>query len=332
MKASLLAPLGAIYGAALRAKNNRYDRRTPQRLTWPVVSVGNLSVGGAGKTPLVIFLAALLAREGFSVDVLSRGYGRSGRGIERVDAAGDPRRFGDEPVMIARAAKTPVFVGASRYQAGLLAERQLAMAPRRVHLLDDGFQHRQLQRVADIVAVHRDDLEGRLLPAGRLREPLGSLRRADVIVLREEDSDLEDQLAPYLKPGASIWRVRRRLTFADNAILSPQPAVAFCAIARPKEFFRMLQAAGITVAAAKAFRDHHRYRRNDMETLRKLARHCGAAIFITTEKDAVKLGAGMREILSAAAPLHVAGLTLELADEPAAMARLAAMLDSPASP
>lgn len=326
MKASLLAPLETIYGAGLRAKNNCYDRHAPQRLTWPVVSVGNLSVGGAGKTPLVILLAGLLAREGFNVDVLSRGYGRSGRGIERVDAAGDPRHFGDEPMMIARAAKVPVFVGASRYQAGLLAERQLAGATRRVHLLDDGFQHRQLQRAADIVAVHRDDLEGRLLPAGRLREPLGSLRRADIIVLREEDGDLEDRLTPYLKPGASIWRVRRRLTFTENAILSPQPAVAFCAIARPEEFFRMLQAAGITVAAAKAFRDHHGYRRGDMETLRKLARDCGAASFTTTEKDAVKLSADLREILSAAAPLHVAGLTLELTDESAAMARLAATL------
>jgi len=326
MRASLLAPLEPIYAAAVRAKNAHYDRGNPQRLHWPVVSVGNLSVGGAGKTPLVILLAHLLARDGFSVDVLSRGYGRSGGGTERVDAAGDPRRFGDEPVMIAQAANAPVFVGARRYQAGLLAERQPAAGPRYVHLLDDGFQHRQLHRDVDIVAIHRDDIQGRLLPAGRLREPLGSLRRADILVLRQEDSDLEDALATYAKPGANIWRVSRQFSFPGSSASAANqvPAVAFCAIAHPEEFFRMLEAAGIRLAATKAFRDHHRYGRNDMETL--LANRCGAQMFITTEKDAVKLDAGLRGILTADAPLRVVQLTLELADEPAAMAMLAAML------
>lgn len=328
MREALLTPVEAIYAAVVRARNAHFERQAPQRLRWPVVSVGNLSVGGAGKTPLVILLAKLLTQAGWSVDVLSRGYGRAGRGTEQVDAAGDPARFGDEPMMVARSAGAPVFVGASRYEAGLLAEQQPAPGERRVHLLDDGFQHRQLARTVDVVVLQRSDMANRLLPAGRLREPLASLRRADVIVLREQDADLAGQLSPYLKAGVDVWQVRRGLTCADAATSRQRPAMAFCAIARPDEFFAMLKAAGVTLAATRAFRDHHRYTRSDMAALKKLGSRCGAAAFFTTEKDAVKLDAGLRAILSASAPLRVAGLTLELADEPAALARLIAMLDS----
>ena len=182
---ALLAPFALLYSSLVRARNARLDRTSPAQLKWPVVSVGNLSVGGTGKTPLVICLAELLGREGFAVDVLSRGYGRSHRMVERVDTEGSAGRFGDEPLLIARQAGVPVYVGASRYEAGRLAELELGGAGPRVHLLDDGFQHRRLARVVDVVLLHRSDLHQRLLPAGRLREPLSSLGRADVIVLRE---------------------------------------------------------------------------------------------------------------------------------------------------
>ena len=156
----LLAPFALVYGSLVRARNARFDRMAPQRLRWPVVSIGNLSVGGAGKTPLVICLARLLERDGFRPDVLSRGYGRSSKGIHRVDSAGDAEQFGDEPLLLARAAGVPVYVGASRYDAGLLAEAEIAGEGRHVHLLDDGFQHRQLARNLDIVVIHRSDLQG----------------------------------------------------------------------------------------------------------------------------------------------------------------------------
>lgn len=328
MKQVLLAPLARVYAAVLHAKNARYDRGATQRLGWPVVSVGNLSTGGAGKTPLVVLVAQQLAQSGWRPDILSRGYGRSSRRTERVDPSGDTRRFGDEPIMIARATEAPVFVGASRYEAGLLAEREQPAGQRHVHLLDDGFQHRQLARTVDVVAIHRDDLADRLLPAGRLREPLSSLTRADVIALREEDADLAPQLASYTKPGAGFWRVRRRLALAVDSMAAqtsgPTSAIAFCALARPKEFFQMLEEAGVTLAGRRAFRDHHRYTRRDVEELRKLGERSGAAAFVTTEKDAVKLDAGLKEALGA---LHVAQLSVELADGPEAIARLVAMLD-----
>ena len=175
------------YAAAIAAKNAAYERgwAEAKRLGWPVVSVGNLSVGGSGKTPVVIRLAQLLQADGIAVDVLSRGYGRSGEGVERVDASGDAGRFGDEPVLIARKAAVPVYVGTSRYDAGRLAERSAAGAG--IHLLDDGFQHRKLARDLDIVVLHASDFVEGLLPAGRLREPLSALKRAQVVVLREED-------------------------------------------------------------------------------------------------------------------------------------------------
>ncbi len=206
----------------------------PQRLRWPVVSIGNLSVGGAGKTPLVICLARLLQRAGCVPMSYPAATGDPQQTAERVDIGGSAERFGDEPLLIARSTGVPVYVGASRYEAGLLAESE--SGGQGVHLLDDGFQHRQLARDLDIVVMHRSDLRQRLLPVGRLREPLSSLRRADVIVLRQEDEDLESQLRLHVRKECRFWRVRRTLAL-DSPV---QRAVAFCAIARPDEFFRGL--------------------------------------------------------------------------------------------
>ena len=128
---SALLPLTALYAAAVAAKNAAYDRGTTrtQRLKWPVISVGNISVGGSGKTPFVICLARLLRQQGVHTDVLSRGYGRSSDAVELVDAAGGADHFGDEPLLIAQSADVPVYVGASRYAAGLLAENVHGRAP-----------------------------------------------------------------------------------------------------------------------------------------------------------------------------------------------------------
>ncbi len=280
MTPMLLAPLELVYASLVRARNARFDRMATQRLRWPVVSVGNLSVGGAGKTPLVICLARLLEREGIQVDVLSRGYGRSRKTIERVDSEGSAERFGDEPLLIARATGVPVYVGASRYEAGLLAERELPGAGKHVHLLDDGFQHRQLARNVDIVVVHASDLRERLLPAGRLREPLSSLRRANVIVLRQEDKELETPLRAYARRECLFWRVRRTVSLA----IPSKRAVAFCAIARPGEFFAALAGAGVEMVEQIGFRDHHRYTAADMERLAKLGQRHGCDAFVSTAR------------------------------------------------
>jgi tetraacyldisaccharide 4'-kinase len=313
----LLAPLELVYRSIVRRRNARFDRRPAQRLGWPVVSIGNLSVGGAGKTPLVICLAKLLQGAGLRPDVLSRGYGRSQLAAERVEIGGSADRFGDEPLLIARSTGVPVYVAASRYEAGQLAERESG-APgiqQGVHLLDDGFQHRQLARDLDIVVLHRSDLRQRLLPVGRLREPLSSLRRADVIVLRYEDADLESQLRVHLRRECCFWRVRRALAL-DSPV---QRAVAFCAIARPDEFFRALATAGAEVVERVRFRDHHRYTAADIDRLAELGRRLGCDGFVITAKDEVKLDSAMRLRLNQVAPLQTAALTVELEDERAVL-------------
>jgi tetraacyldisaccharide 4'-kinase len=322
MTRALLAPLGLLYAAALRARNRQFERVQPQRLRHPVISVGNLSVGGSGKTPFVIHLAQVLARQGWSVDVLSRGYARAGEDVERVAEAGAAERFGDEPLLIAQSAHVPVYVGASRYRAGLQAEREIPDLPKRVHLLDDGFQHRQLARAVDIVLVHRNDLTDSLLPAGRLREPLAALRRANVVVLRDEDAELAATLEPYLRNETPIWRVRRKLGVPG----SQKHVLAFCAIARPREFYQALKAEGFEVAGTRSFRDHHRYTQRDIESLSRLASRSRCEAIVTTEKDSVKLDARMRTELAHVAPLRVASLSLAIEQETAAIDHLAALL------
>lgn len=322
MTPMLLAPLELVYASLVRARNARFDRMAVQRLRWPVVSVGNLSVGGAGKTPLVICLVRLLERAGIQSDVLSRGYGRSRKTAERVDAKGTAERFGDEPLLIARATGAPVYVAPSRYQAGLLAERESPSEGKHLHLLDDGFQHRQLARNVDIVVVHPTDLRERLLPAGRLREPLSGLGRANVIVVRQEDKDLETALRAYAGKECLFWRVRRTLSVE----IPSKRAVAFCAIARPGEFFAALAAAGVEMVERISFRDHHSYTASDIERLAKLGQRRGCDVFVVTGKDEVKLDSAMRLRLNAVAPLCTAALTVELEDESAVLGQLLELL------
>lgn len=312
-------PLQLLYRAALGAKNNAYaqGRLRPATLAWPVVSIGNLSVGGAGKTPVVIELARLLRERGVHVDVLSRGYGRrSPQPVERVEANGSARRFGDEPLLIARATGVPVYVGASRRQAGKLAE---AGTNPGVHLLDDGFQHRRLARTVDIVAVHPRDVHDRLLPAGRLREPLSALHRADFLVLREDDAVSEKALenAGIRKP---VWRVRRTLALPSVH----GKAFVFCGIAHPDEFFAALQNGGIAVSGTLTFRDHHTFGKADITRIAERAH--GAGVLLTTEKDFVRLSVEQREQLARVAPLHAVPLRAEILNADRCMAALLHLL------
>ena len=321
-------PLVPLYAAALRIKDAL--RGKPKRLQWPVISVGSLSAGGAGKTPVVIALAGLLKDAGWAVDVLSRGYGRDGSGVERVDpeAADAARRFGDEPVLIAERAGVPVVVGASRYAAGKLTE---TASTRGLHLLDDGFQHRQLARAVDIVLITVEDLADALIPAGNLREPLSALARADIVIVREDEVEtVAKQAWPLLREGAQMWVVRRRLHFPGlyssascsglhvfGAGLKP---IAFCALARPENFAAMLTEAGCGIVETVAFQDHHRYTVADIDRILEVAKGLNATGFVTTEKDAVKLTPAMRERLSQLGPLMVVALEAAF-DDPAAVLR-----------
>lgn len=315
-----LASMAPLYGAALRAKNLAWDRgwRRPTRLENPIVSIGNLSVGGSGKTPLTIWLAQLLTQRGFAVDVLSRGYGRQSKAVERVIPGGPAEQFGDEPLLIAQTAGVPVFVGASRYRAGLLAEQSPARPG--LHLLDDGFQHRQLSRDVDIVVLHRDDFYDHLLPTGRLRETFSSLSRAQIVVMRQEDRELEPELRRR-GFGGPIWWMERKLE-----VVQASRVVAFCAIARPEEFFSGLRSAGISIAAIRAWRDHHLYQQLDIAELTELQRQHAAEAFMTTEKDMVRLTSDQRKTLENAATVHSAKLLVRLHGEDALLKQLCAFL------
>jgi tetraacyldisaccharide 4'-kinase len=316
----LLWPLVPLYrlATALREFEFRSGFKRVCRLGWPVVSVGNLSAGGAGKTPLTIALARGLAARGFAVDVLSRGYGRKSKRAARVDAQGSAENFGDEPLLIARSAGVPVYVAAERCIAGLLAELDGMMATpsARVHLLDDGFQHRQLHRAIDILLVSRRDLSDHLLPAGNLREPLRAIERAQVIAIPAEEPEVAEWLAAHGWRGA-IWRLRRRMELPAVA----GPAAAFCGIARPEQFFARIEAAGVRLTARIAFGDHHRYTERDLARIASVARDAGATAILTTEKDRVRLGP-LAARLPASMPLQTVPLRIEIEDEAAAIAAL----------
>jgi len=293
-------PLSSIFGAGVRARNTLYDRSIVRanKLQGPVVSVGNLSVGGSGKTPFILVLGELLRARGVKFDILSRGYGRKTRGVARVDPGGLPQDFGDEPLLLAGRLEAPVIVGENRYEAGVFAEKQFGP---QLHLLDDGFQHRALARDFDIVLVTPEDARDRLLPAGRLREPLSSLSRADAVVLTSGASPESFSLN-----GKLVWRVRRGITPTNV----PARPVVFCGIARPQNFLLQLRTAGIEPGAQALFRDHHAYTERDIHDLSKLREQSEAGGFVTTEKDAINLG----RHLDALQPLAVIPVKMELVD------------------
>ncbi len=293
-------PLSAIYGSVVRTRNALFDRglARARRLQGIVISIGNLSAGGSGKTPFVLMLGELLKASGVKFDVLSRGYGRRSRGVLLVDPAGLPQEFGDEPLLMARKLEVPVIVGEDRYAAGRFAEQRFGP---QLHLLDDGFQHRALARDFDIVLVTPQEASDRLLPAGRLREPLASLGRADAVVLTSGSS-----ADTFPVQGKLVWRVRRGILPKN---IPPRPVV-FCGIARPKNFVLQLRAANIEPAAEAFYRDHHAYSEKDIRELIALKLKSEAGGFVTTEKDAVNLGAH----LSALEPLSVVPVRMELAD------------------
>jgi tetraacyldisaccharide 4'-kinase len=326
MKRPWLAPFIPLYAAGAALSNLRFEKgwAPVRRLRWPVVSIGNLSTGGSGKTPLTIALARLLIAQGFRVDVLSRGYGRRSALPLPVNPHGTAEEFGDEPLLIAREAGVPVYVAPRRYDAGLLAEAdkdpdQNQRRPQ-VHILDDGFQHRQLARDVDILLLNRADWCDTLLPAGNLREPLAAAKRASIVAIPANDPDLEGELRDW-GVQVPIWRLHRHM----EVPAIEGPAVAFCGIARPGQFFAGLEAAGLHLAARTSFPDHHRYTARDMERLLAEARAVGAEGFVTTEKDAVRLG-GLVSSIPADLPIKTARLMIEFADETAALDSLMSLL------
>jgi tetraacyldisaccharide 4'-kinase len=181
-----------------------------------------------------------------------------------------------------------------------------ALAPVTIHLLDDGFQHRRLHRQIDIVLLSRHDVVDRLLPSGNLREPLSALRRATILAIPAEEADL----AQDLDWQGPVWRLHRRMEVPPL----DGPVLAFCGIARPDQFFAGIESLGVHLAARIAFPDHHRYSSADLARLASAAKKAGAAVFLTTEKDRVRLGA-LAAQLPQTLPLATATLHLEIENE-----------------
>ena len=251
------------------------------RLNHPVVSVGNLTLGGTGKTPLVIALAEGLRARGFHPVILSRGYGRMTRGV--LLAGLDWEQCGDEPLLMKRRlGNVPVVVGADRYQAGIFAEqKQLG----NIFVLDDGFQHRRLHRDVDVVTI--DPVEWAagelLLPAGRWREPKRAIERAHAACIQE----MAGAAAPVLPiPSVMVRTEIEGLYKGDERVLleaiKGRAIVAFAGIAKPERFFNTLDLLGIRPMRCVRFGDHHHYSRRDIEKL-------DGEVLITTEKDAIRL-------------------------------------------
>lgn len=282
--------MSALYAAAMRRRRERYARRPDlrRRLRVPVVSIGNLAVGGRGKTPLVATVARELLAMGERPAILTRGYART-RPADGVVVVRDPdgirsdlARSGDEPLMLARQLPgISVLASPDRYLAGCLAEHHFGST---VHVLDDGFQHLQLERDVDIVIVGRDDIaRPATLPRGRLREPLDTLIAADAIVAADDDIEIDG-----VGPHVTVFGARRALGKPEG-VSAGAPVLALAGIASPQRFFDDLSASGYTVVQVLAFRDHHPYSRRDVQRIFATATAAGAEAVLTTEKDFVRL-------------------------------------------
>lgn len=303
--AGLLLPLAPLWAGAVRLRRTAYRRGWLERhrLPVPVVSVGNLTFGGTGKTPLVIALVRDLVRRGRRPAVLTRGYGRRGREPEVLVGPGPlppASAVGDEPLEMAlRLPGVPVVVDADRRRGGGEAVRRGSD----VLVLDDGFQHLRLARDLDLVAVDAGDPwgGGRMPPLGRLREPLDGLERADAVVVTKlpaEPRPVLDRIGAEVRrraPGLPVVGARltvRRVLGPDGEggpeLLAGRRVLPFAGVGRPGGFADLLRAAGAELAGERWFPDHHAYREGELRALLEEAARLGA-VAVTTAKDAVKL-------------------------------------------
>ena len=321
----MIQTLSAVYGAAAGWRRKWYARRPERqhRLQRPVISVGNLRVGGAGKTPIVEHLARLLVASGERPAILTRGYGR------RIQTAGvtvvsDGTRVlagvdtaGDEPLMLARAVPGAIVaVGADRFLSGCLAERRLGAT---LHILDDGFQHFALARDVDLLVTGEDDLHDKPLPEGRLREGIAAARNADAAIVDAGYLPAAERIGralavPQVFRGTRQLGPPRMVRTGDTVVVPENSRVfAVAGIARPERFFADLSAADWQVVGTLAFRDHHQFSQRDIERIASAAKSTAAAVILTTDKDAVRFAAcDLGEVPIAAVPLTA---TVEPADQ-----------------
>ena len=300
-------PLSVLYGFATRVRLLLYEKRilTRTRLKAPVISVGNLTVGGTGKTPMVIWLAEKFLGEGKRVAILSRGYRGTNGTSDEIE------------LMKRRLCGRAVFgIGRDRYGEGSRIE---SVQPVDVFLLDDGYQHLELERDVNVLMLDgsRKIHEEWLLPAGELREPVSACSRADLIVVtrKHEPPDLpagdhEHQIFYAQTRLLGLRGAGQEGTLSSANELARRPLFALCGIGNPKAFFDDLKSWRVAVTGTKSFRDHHRYSQRDAVQLAELARQSGAKGFITTEKDEQNLACVAFEL-----PVHVAVIDFVFAAE-----------------
>ena len=302
-----LMPASLLMGILIRLRNGLYDKKllTSDRLPVPVISVGALTAGGAGKTPVVRYLAGRLRDAGYRPAVLSRGYGRKSGATQAIRPGALWQEAGDEPAFLASALPdVPVVVGASRTAAGRLA---IDSHGADVLLLDDGFQHRRTARAVDIV-VHDATSRlsrGRLLPAGPYREPVSSLRRARALVLTRTDQAQSvavdtariKESFPHLALIEAVYEPARLRRLDDDTCLplywlASREVLVLCGIANPASFVQTVTDAGARVTRVLAYRDHHPFTPSDLDRALSLASASSVEYLITTEKDAVRIPPG----------------------------------------
>lgn len=305
----LSVPLSVLYGAALRARAWMYRCHylPTRRLPHPVISVGNLTTGGTGKTPLVAFLAARLQARQYHPVILSRGYRSAHEKDCFVVSSGDgplgsPAECGDEPYWLARKLPgVPVLIGRDRHRCAL---RQLERFAPCVFLLDDGYQHLGLARDVNLLVLDATNpfADGRVLPAGRQREPIAALNRADAIIVTRSDHPFDlDALQRTVRrynPGASLYFSHHDLTGARDpaggplvsiAMLAGQRVLVVSAVGNPDAFESDLVHYQLDIAAHHRYPDHHAYTQFDVDSLLANADRLAIKYLVTTEKDGVKM-------------------------------------------
>ncbi|RQW88309.1 MAG: tetraacyldisaccharide 4'-kinase [Geobacter sp.] len=319
---AFLLPAAFVYSLVLRLRGFLYRRGILPSFSLgvPVISVGNLSVGGTGKTPMSVLIARQLIARGKRVALLSRGYGGAGGSAVRIVSDGSRillpvSEAGDEPVLLARSVPGLIVVtGSDRYRAGLEALKQFQPD---IFLLDDGYQHLRLQRDLNILLLDaaRPFGNGWTLPSGLLREPRSAVRRADVVVYTRSDRAM---VCPEI-PGIPTCRSAHHLsgvislsggTHSSFSIFAGKKGVACAGIADPDTFFDALIREGLDLAASLAFQDHCRYDRSERAEISRAMKEAEADYLITTEKDAVKL----TEFQDIPDAVYAAVLTLEIID------------------
>ncbi|HKS10580.1 MAG TPA: tetraacyldisaccharide 4'-kinase [Pyrinomonadaceae bacterium] len=321
MKSLILPPLSALYSAVTRTRLSLYERGTfrTTKLDRPVISVGNMTVGGTGKTPLVEHVSRIIAGAGKKVCILTRGYGRQHPDRQVIVSDGQailttPAEAGDEPYLLATnlLGLAAVICSADRVSAGRDA---IEVFGTECFVLDDGFQHLRLARDLNIVTVDATNPwgGGQLLPHGRLREPLSGLSRADCVVLTRSDqvNDL-NLLRKQIRDLIGENPLFQSTMKPRRSPLPSGPIAAFCAVGNPNSFFAQLRNTGYELVAEKSFRDHHVYTQKDIDDLTAAATRAGATALITTAKDAVKLRA-----LHFSLPYSVFEIEIAIKDEEA---------------